>query len=153
MRKFKRGSTGKSGKRVKLDGRTSKNDYEVKIYRSIEDVLPRKASVVYEAEKLPYVVEHDYIPDLIVTKRDGTKIYIEVKGNGLSFDTAVKQKMIAIKKQYPELDIRIVFYSDGKCGNKRKDGTFMRQSDWATKYGFKYAIKVIPDEWIEEMIQ
>lgn len=58
--------------------------------------------------------------------------------------------MIAVKKQHPDKDIRILFYADGKCGPKRKNGSFMRQSDWATKNGFKFAIRYIPREWIEE---
>lgn len=103
----------------------------------------------YESEKLPYVVEGQYIPDFIVKKADGTKLYIETKGNGRSFDHATRRKMIAVKKQNPELDIRIVFYSDGKIGPKRKDGTHLKQSDWATKHGFIYAIRDIPESWLE----
>ncbi len=102
----------------------------------------------YESEKLPYTVEGQYIPDFIVSKADGTKLYIETKGNGRSFDHATRRKMIAVKKQNPELDIRIVFYSDGKIGPKRKDGTHLKQSDWATKHGFEYAIRDIPESWL-----
>lgn len=58
--------------------------------------------------------------------------------------------MIAVKEAHPDKDIRIVFYSDGKIGKTRKNGTFMRQSDWAVKYGFKFAIKHVPIEWIDE---
>lgn len=102
----------------------------------------------YEEEKLPYTVEGQYIPDFIIKKADGTKLYIETKGNGRSFDHATRRKMIAVKKQNPKLDIRIVFYSDGKIGPKRKDGTHLKQSDWATKHGFEYAIRDIPESWL-----
>lgn len=104
----------------------------------------------YETERLSYTVEGQYTPDFILITKRGRKIYIETKGNGLSFDGHVKRKMIAVKKAHPELDIRILFYSDGKCGPKRKDGTFMRQMEWAAKYGFKAAVKDIPKEWLEE---
>lgn len=104
----------------------------------------------YETERLPYVVEGKYIPDFIITTRSGSKVYIETKGNGRSFDGPAKRKMLAVKKQNPSIDLRVVFYSDGKCGPKRKDGTFMRQSDWAIKHGFQYAIRDIPESWLSE---
>lgn len=58
--------------------------------------------------------------------------------------------MIAVKNQHPSIDLRIVFYSDGKIGPTRKDGTWLRQSDWAVKNGFTFSIRKIPDEWFEE---
>ena len=59
--------------------------------------------------------------------------------------------MIAVKKQYPEYKFYIVFYRDGKIGPRRKDGTFLKQSDWAIKNGFDYCIGTenIPKEWFE----
>lgn len=58
--------------------------------------------------------------------------------------------MIAVKNQHPEIDLRIVFYSDGKIGPTRKDGTWLKQSDWAVKNGFKFSIRKIPEEWFKE---
>ena len=104
----------------------------------------------YESEKLEYTVSANYIPDFIIRTSSGKKIYIETKGNGRSFDGPSRRKLIAVAKGHPEKDIRIVFYSDGKCGPKRKDGTFMRQSDWAVKNDFKYSIRDIPQEWLDE---
>lgn len=99
-------------------------------------------TVEYEAEKLEYTETKQYIPDLIVTLRDGKKIYIEGKG---FFPYADRAKMVAVKEQHPDLDIRIVFYRDtpsslGK-GNKTKP------TEWATKYGFPSSVKEIPKEW------
>ena len=100
-----------------------------------------------------YTIEHVYIPDFVLTKKDGTKIYIEAKGNGRQFDGTVRQKLIAVKNKYPELDLRIVFYSDGKIGPKRKNGTFRRQSDWAQENKFKFSIGIIPEEWFKECLK
>ena len=110
----------------------------------------KKVKFDYEATKIEYTVSGTYLVDFQFKTKSGKTIYVETKGNGRSFDHATRRKMIAVKQQHPELDIRIVFYSDGKIGPKRKDGSFMKQSDWAIKYGFKYAIKSIPDEWIKE---
>lgn len=104
----------------------------------------------YETEKLEYTVTGRYIPDFIITTKSANKIYVETKGNGRSFDGPSRRKLLAVKSQHPEIDIRIVFYSDGKIGPKRKDGTCLRQSDWAIKHGFQYAIREIPDEWLAE---
>jgi len=104
----------------------------------------------YEDTKIDYTVSGTYLVDFRITTRSGKTIYIETKGNGRSFDHSVRRKMIAIKEQHPEIDLRIVFYSDGKIGPKRKDGTFQRQSDWAKKHGFKFAIKNIPLDWMNE---
>jgi hypothetical protein len=59
--------------------------------------------------------------------------------------------MIAVKKQYPEHKFYIVFHTDGKIGPKRKDGSFLKQSDWAVKNGFTFCIGKdnIPKEWFE----
>jgi hypothetical protein len=103
----------------------------------------------YEETKIDYTVTGTYLVDFEITTKKGKTIYIETKGNGRSFDHSVRKKMIAVKQQHPDLDVRIVFYSDGKIGPKRKDGSCMRQSDWANKYGFTYAIKEIPESWYE----
>lgn len=126
------------------------SDYRNKFERDTGEYLSgRSVEFSYESERIPYTVSGNYVPDFIVRKHDGSKLYIETKGNGRSFDGPARRKLLAVKKQNPELDIRIVFYSDGKCGPKRKDGTFMRQSDWAARHGFQFAIKVIPESWLE----
>ena len=104
----------------------------------------------YESERLAYTVSGKYIPDFIIQTNRGKTLYIETKGNGRSFDAASRRKLIAVKLQHPDKDIRIVFYSDGAVGATRKDGTRLRQSEWADKHGFKYSIREIPNEWLHE---
>lgn len=136
----------------KIGKRTVKNPEEWKCYLHLKEILPNELRVEYETEQLPYTTQHNYCPDFpIVHRKDGTKLYIEYKGNGRAFDHSVRQKMIAVKEQYPDVDFCIVFHRDGKIGPKRKDGSFMKQSDWATKNGFKFCIgkENIPLEWFE----
>ena len=118
--------------------------------QTAEALTSNKRLFLYEYHKIPYTVSGTYLVDFSITKKDGSIMHIETKGNGLSFDGHSRRKLRAVKAQNPTMDLRLVFYSDGKCGPKRKDGTFMRQSDWATKYGFKYAIKEIPKDWYAE---
>lgn len=127
------------------------NRYRNKFEESIAKQLKSRV-FSYENEKIPYTTSGTYLVDFILDSNcfHGRKIYIETKGNGRSFDQQSRKKLIAVKEQHPEIDLRLVFYSDGKIGPKRKDGTFMRQSDWAIKHGFKYSIKEIPKEWLDE---
>jgi len=135
----------------KYGNRTFKNNSEYECFKHIEAILPKDLMVEYETETYSYITTHTYRPDYRVKyrKSDGTHCIIEYKGNGRAFDNTVRQKMIAVKAQYPDTQIYIVFHTDGKIGPKRKDGSFMKQSDWATKNGFTFCIgrENIPESW------
>jgi hypothetical protein len=127
-----------------------KNNYRNKFEQVTGDSLNDKSiSFEYETERLSYTITANYIPDFILFTRSGRKIYIETKGNGRSFDGASRRKLIAVRSQHPEKDIRIVFWSDGKFGATRKDGTRQTQCGWATKNGFLCAVREIPDAWLQ----
>ena len=108
-----------------------RNKFEALIYKQL-----KRAKVLfnYESEKIPYVLARHYCPDFVVSLPNG-KIYIETKGHLRRED---KAKLIAIKRQHPEMDLRILFYAP------KKD-----QIRWATKNGFKFAFGNIPKEWLE----
>lgn len=110
--------------------RKTRNKFEQRIERSLKRA---KIKFKYESEKIPYVIAGHYIPDFIISVPSG-KIYLETKGH---FRPEAKRKMAAVKRQHPELDIRIIFYS-----RKLKD------IRWADKLGFKYSIDTIPEEWL-----
>ena len=97
----------------------------------------------YESRKLPYRVEetHNYTPDFPVTK----SLIIETKGR---FQTADRMKMLKIKAQYPDIEFRFVFTNSKAKISKVSNTTYGR---WCEKNGFKYADKLIPTEWIEEI--
>ncbi len=107
-----------------------KNKFERKILDQLE---LSGLQVTYEGTKIPYVLAGHYIPDYVVLTPNG-KIFIEAKGH---FRPEAKRKMVAVKRQHPELDIRLVFY--------RYNPKYER---WALKYGFKYAWGSVPEEWI-----
>lgn len=107
-----------------------RNLFEKKIHTRLRRA---KAEFKYEAEKIPYVLALHYCPDFIVTTPSG-KVYIECKGY---FRKEDKAKMRAVKKQHPELDIRLLFYSFRK-----------EYERWATRNGFKYAFETIPKDWL-----
>jgi hypothetical protein len=135
----------------KLNGRTVKNPSEFDCYNKILDMLPPKASIVYEADRINYSIEGKYLIDYTVDLPDGRTLMIEYKGAGRAWDQKVRQKMIAARDQNPDLDIKIVFHRDAEFGAARKDGTKQRQSDWARRNGFDFCIGAenIPEEWFE----
>ena len=97
----------------------------------------------FETVKLPYE-EHKhrtYTPDFPITD----KIIIETKGR---FQTADRMKMLAVQEQYPELDFRFVFSNANAKISKGSQTSYAR---WCEKNGFKWADKVVPQEWIEEI--
>lgn len=133
----------------KIGKKVIKSDFEFQVYKALKNLLPRGAVVEYEPEKIEYTITAQYTPDFVITFKDGRKLYIEAKGNGRQFDEHVKRKMIAVKDQHPDKDIRIVFYSDGRLGRTRKDGTHYKQSEWANNNGYVFSIREIPKEWMK----
>jgi len=104
----------------------------------------RSQRVIYEFEetKLKYTKpqkEHSYTPDFYLPK---LKIVIETKG---LFTTQDRQKMRLIKEQYPDLDIRVIFSNSKSRISKKSNTTY---GMWCEKYGFEYADKHVPKEWL-----
>lgn len=102
----------------------------------------KKVKFTYEKEKIKWVdlKVRTYTPDFVLANG----IIVETKGRFISVD---RRKHKEIKKQFPELDIRFVFNNSRA---KLYKGAKSSYGDWCEKHGFKYADKVIPDEWLEE---
>lgn len=106
-------------------------------------IASKGIEVQYESEKVSYIIpasEHNYHPDFKLPNG----IRIETKGR---FVIADRKKHLLVKEQNPNLDIRFVFSNSKNKINKRSKTTY---ADWCEKNGFKYADKVIPDEWFLE---
>jgi len=121
-----------------------KHGFKSGLEESISNQIDSKGiKVEYETEKVSYSIpasEHTYHPDFLLPNG----IFVETKGR---FVIADRKKHILIKAQHPELDIRFVFTNSRNKINKNSKTTY---ADWCEKNGFKYADKVIPDEWFSE---
>lgn len=126
----------------KIGKRRAKSKFEVTVFNWLKSALPRKATLAYEADVLPYTTEHNYTPDFTIDL-NGKTIYIESKGLGKSFDALNRAKLIAVRNQHPDKDIRLVFMRDGRLSRNTK----FKASDWATKHGFLFSVGTIPKEW------
>jgi hypothetical protein len=97
----------------------------------------------YEKTKVKYIKpasEHQYTPDFVLDNG----IIIETKGLFTSVD---RQKHMLVKRQHPHLDIRFVFSNSKARISKASRTTY---ADWCNKNGYKYADKVIPEDWLKE---
>jgi hypothetical protein len=103
----------------------------------------RGEQAAYEATVLAYTMPEKarrYTPDWVLSNG----IIVESKGR---FVTADRQKMVAVKKAHPHLDIRFVFSNSKTRIGKTSTTTY---GMWAEKHGFPYADKDVPDAWLKE---
>ena len=105
------------------------------------DLKKRGVSFEYETLKIKWTLLENktYTPDFILPNG----IIIESKGR---FVAADRKKHLKVKEQHPDLDIRFVFSNSKAKLNKGAKSTY---GDWCDKYGFTYADKRIPDEWLK----
>jgi hypothetical protein len=99
--------------------------------------------VEYETEKVPYIIpasNHNYSPDFKLPNG----IRVETKGR---FVAADRKKHLLVKEHNPHMDIRFVFSNSKNKISKNSKTTY---GDWCDKNGYKYADKLIPNEWFLE---
>lgn len=99
----------------------------------------RDINFAYEPDKLPYTIDFEYIPDF----RLPNGIYLEAKGL-LTYED--RRKMLAVKEQHPDLDIRFVFM---RPNNTIAKGSKTTYAQWADKHNFKWCnYQQIPASWL-----
>ena len=108
-----------------------------------EFLTSKGVKFTYETLKVPYVkpeTNHIYTPDFILDNG----IIIETKGRWLLDD---RKKHLLIRKQRPDLDIRILFQN---ANAKISKGSKTSYADFCEKHGIPYAHREIPWEWLKE---
>lgn len=117
-----------------------KSGFEDKV---IEKLSELSIEHQYEALKITYVHKPSvYTPDLLLPNG----IIIEAKGY---WDSEDRLKMVLVKEQHPDLDIRMLFQKASKPIRKGSRTTY---GDYCDKHGIKWAEgPMVPMEWIEEM--
>ena len=101
--------------------------YKSKLEQIVAKRLGKKAK--YEPEKLRYVIPHNYTPDFVVTNKDGSKTYYEVKGY-LRYEDQVKMR--AVRACNPNLHIIFLFPKDQRVHRSQ-----MLNSEWCRKNGYE----------------
>lgn len=102
----------------------------------------------YEPDKLVWVPKpRTYTPDFKIWPKGAGPdnwYYVEYKGY---FDPKARSKMLHVKAQHPEVDIRFVFHAPN---NKISRTSKTRYWQWAEKHGFQWAANELPKEWEKE---
>lgn len=111
--------------------------------RTASFLSERGIAFAYEEKTVHYVRPAraaKYTPDFLLPNG----IIVETKGR---FVTDDRQKMILIKDQHPELDIRMVFSNPKTRISKQSATTYAM---WCDRHGFPYAKGDIPTDWLNE---
>ena len=101
----------------------------------------------YECVKLKYIVpatKHYYIPDFRLITKSGKVIWIEAKG---LFTPKDRKKMLLVKEQYPDYDIRFLFQNPNVKISKTSQTT---AAEWCIKNNFKFGNIDTLKKWKEE---
>jgi hypothetical protein len=114
-----------------------RSKFEISVAKTLAD---RGIPFEYESKKIVFLPKpRTYTPDFYLPHND---IYIEVKGH---LDKGDRVKMVLVKEQNPELDIRFVFMN---ARNKIYKGSKTTYADWANRYNFEWSERTIPEEWL-----
>jgi hypothetical protein len=120
-----------------------RSGFEVSLSKQLNEA---QIPFMYEAKAFPYIRNGKvswYTPDFKLA--NGT--YLEGKGY-FHGGTKDRHKLILVKDQHPELDLRIIFQAEGTLVSK---DTTLTYGDWADLNGLTWAgAGTIPQHWLEE---
>ena len=86
--------------------------------KKVADLLSELGvSYEYESKKISYVIQHHYTPDFILPNH----VVLECKGY---WDPADRRKIKQVKKDNPDLDLRMVFQSPYNTISKKSKTTY-----------------------------
>ena len=96
-------------------------------------------SYEYEPTRIPYTLQCKYSPDFVLVNG----IHLEAKGY---FSSKDRRKMLAVIRDNPDIDIRMVFQ---KPYQKLYKGSKTSYAQWCEKHGIKWCSYYdLPIEWL-----
>jgi len=96
-------------------------------------------SYEYESTKIPYTIEHNYHPDFLLPNN----VYLEIKGY---WDPEDRRKVLAVKRDNPDIDLRMVFQAPYNTISKKSKTTYAK---WCEKHDILWtSYKDIPLAWL-----
>ena len=115
--------------------------FRSKLEESVADILfENEVRFDYEEDKIPYLLEKNYIPDFKLPNG----IYLEAKG---LWDSADRRKILAVIKQNPKIDLRMIFQNPYQKISKKSKTTYAKYCD---RHGIKWcASYLIPVDWFQ----
>ena len=118
--------------------KTSK--FRSKLEERVADLLDAlEITYEYESTRVPYTIQHHYYPDFLLPNYT----YLEVKGY---WDAADRRKILAVKKDNPDLDLRMIFQAPYNTISKKSKTTYAM---WCEKHDIPWApYHKIPLKWL-----
>ena len=115
--------------------------FRSKLEEKVADLLQRLGiKYEYESTKVPYTIQHNYIPDFVLSNR----VYLETKGH---WDATDRRKVLAVKRDNPDIDLRMVFQAPFNKINKKSKTTYAM---WCEKHDIPWApYHNIPLDWLK----
>ena len=96
-------------------------------------------SYEYESEKVSYTIQHHYTPDFVLPNHT----YLEAKGY---WDAADRRKILSVKKDNPDMDLRMVFQAPYNTISKKSKTTYAM---WCEKHNIPWtSYHDIPLDWL-----
>ncbi len=114
--------------------------YRSKLEERIAELLEGLGvSFEYESAKIPYTIQHHYHPDFLLPNY----IYLEAKGY---WDPKDRRKILAVKKDNPDIDLRMVFQSPYNKISKTSKTTY---AQWCERHDIPWtSFHNIPLDWL-----
>ena len=114
--------------------------FRSKLEEKVADLLEGLGvSYEYEPERLSYTIEHNYTPDFVLPNY----VYLETKGY---WDPADRRKVLAVKRDNPDVDLRMVFQSPFNTISKKSKTTY---AQWCEKHDIPWtSFHDIPLDWL-----
>lgn len=129
------------GRRRRRQTTTTSNPFRSKFEGKVAAALS-EAGVdwEYEPTRFLYTITRRYTPDFYLP---AVSVYVEVKGYFTSED---RSKLLQVKRDNPDIDLRLVFQQPNNRLNKRSKTTY---AEWADQHEFQWAEGKVPDAWIK----
>ena len=93
------------------------------------------------------ITKHKYTADFAFISKSGKLIIVECKGSPWAWTGKTRSKHQAIKKQFPEMDLRFVFSNKHSRISKTSKTT---NAEWCKRQKFLCETALIPQRWINE---
>ena len=119
---------------------TKTSKYRSKLEERLATLLTTLGiSYEYESEKVSYTIQHNYTPDFVLPNHT----YLEAKGY---WDAADRRKILAVKKDNPDMDLRMVFQAPYNTISKKSKTTYAM---WCEKHNIPWtSYHDIPLDWL-----
>ena len=116
------------------------SNFRSKLEERVADLLEGLGiTYEYESTRVPYTIQHHYYPDFLLPNYT----YLEVKGY---WDAADRRKILAVKKDNPDIDLRMIFQAPYNKISKRSKTTY---AQWCERHNIPWTpFHDIPLDWL-----